>query len=111
MVSSQRARIIVVERSETYRGREAPEKPTGGPGGPPPEIFLKKQVNGANLDHPAYFFNKLLSMKLIPFYRVIFGKAKRKKCLVGVFWGKFWSEKKVLNLSDYKKTKAVPVTQ
>ena len=43
----------------------------GGPGGPPLEIFLKKQVNGANLDHPGYFFNKLLSMKLIPFYTVI----------------------------------------
>ena len=57
----------------TYRGREAPEKPTGvgGPGGLPPEMFLKKQVNGANLDHPGYFFNKLLSMKLIPFYTVI----------------------------------------
>ena len=51
---------IVVERSETYRGREAPEKPTGGPGGPPPEIFLKKQVNSANLDHPGIFFQQII---------------------------------------------------
>ena len=92
-------------KRDVSRARSARET-NGGSGGPPPEIFLKKQVNGANLDHPAYFFNKLLSMKLIPFYRVIFGKAKRKKCLVGVFGGKFWSEKKVLNLSDYKKNQS-----
>ena len=71
-------RDFYVEGSETLRrgqrdvsrARSARET-NGGSGGPPPENFLKNQVNGANLDHPGYFFNKLLSIKLIPFYTVI----------------------------------------
>ena len=35
------------------------------------EMCIKKQVNSANLDHPGYFFDKVLSMSLIPFYTVI----------------------------------------
>ena len=57
-------------KRDVSRARSARET-NGGSGGPPPDFFLKKQVNGANLDHPGYFFNKLLSMKLIPFYTVI----------------------------------------
>ena len=80
-------------KRDVSRARSARET-NGGSGGPPPEIFLKKQVNGANLDHPAYFFNKLLSMKLIPFYRVIFGKAKRKSDWLGFLGGNFGARKK-----------------
>ena len=59
--------------SSAARRNEGAKRPRNqrGSGGPPPKIFPKKQVNGANLDHPGYFFNKLLSMKLIPFYTVI----------------------------------------
>ena len=46
---------IVVERSETYRGREAPEKPTGGPGN-----FSKKADNWCKSRPPCLFFQQII---------------------------------------------------
>ena len=76
MIQWDRSETLRRAQRDVSRARSARET-NGGSGGPPPEIFIKKQVNGANLDHPGYFFNKLLSTKLIPFYTVIFGNIER----------------------------------
>ena len=59
MIQWNRSETLRRAQRDVSRARSARET-NGGSGGPPPDIFLKKQVNGANLDHPGYFFQQII---------------------------------------------------